>query len=49
MRFIVPVAAVTAGIALLIWATGEVSTGVQQIINPEYFAFKEIFDAIAAG
>lgn len=49
MRFIVPIASVILGIILLSCATRGISTGVQQIINPEYFAFKEILDAITAG
>lgn len=49
MRFIIPVAAVILGIILLSCATRDISTGVQQIITPEYFAFKEILDTITAG
>lgn len=49
MRFVIPIVAVIIGIVLLSIITNGITTGVQQLINPDYFAFKEILDVISAG
>ncbi len=49
MRFVIPIVAIVIGSILLGRAVSGITTGVQQLINPEYFAFREILDAISAG
>lgn len=49
MGFVIPIGAVVIGIILLSNITNGITTGVQQLINPDYFAFKEILDVISAG
>lgn len=49
MRFIVPIASTILVIILLSVSLDSISIGVQKLINPDYFALKEILDAITAG
>jgi hypothetical protein len=49
MTYIIPIASVILGIVLLACGIDSIKIGVQQLINPEYFAFKEILDVISAG
>lgn len=49
MMYAIPIGAVVLSIALLSCGIDNIKIGVQQLINPEYFAFKEILDVISAG
>lgn len=49
MSYLIPIGAVILGIILLACGIDNIKIGVQQLINPEYFAFKEILDVISAG
>ena len=49
MRFVIPILSTIFVMILLKVTTTAVTTGIQQLINPDYFALKEILDAIAAG
>lgn len=49
MTYAIPIGAVVFSIALLACGIDNIKIGVQQLINPEYFALKEILDVISAG
>lgn len=49
LRKNIPAIAVTVGCLSLIFIIMFIVSGVQQIINPEYFALKEILDCIKYG
>lgn len=49
MRFIIPIASAIFVIIMLSVSLDSIGTGIQKLINPDYFALKEILDAIKAG
>ena len=48
-RWAIPIAAVILGIVAIFMVGCYISTGIQQLINPDYFALKEILDTIKTG
>ena len=49
MYEIIPYLAFTIGLCVFIFTLCFVVSGVKQVINPEYYALKEVLDTISAG
>ncbi len=47
IRLAVPIVSFIVGFILLCVMVGAIPTAIQQLINPEYFALKEVLDAIS--
>ena len=47
LRFAVPIGGAIIIIVVLSCAVGNLKSGIQQLLNPDYFALKEILDAIS--